>query len=296
MKTIALRPTDVYPAQLNEALTDLGTYVYAYYRPDENPFQPFYIGKGQGSRGLSHWKKALDQARLSRNERTPIKQHEEVILELLERGLHPEIKILAYNLDKTNEDRYSLVERVLLDAFGIQKVWEKQPRHEKEVGSPAILLQSRNESSRTPVLSLDAVLARADLRRTDVTREDLPKLVGVPVLTVGTSKTYHPSYTPELLSEMARRYWTLKTGSYKNRLPQLRENPDSALLAWSSELNGQPMVVGAWRIVMGSIRSDKASNRESMTVSVDNNLRKRCIGLRLAVTGNSWQGAQIHLP
>ena len=297
MTKSVLQPKDVYPGTLNKALADLGTYVYGYYRPDENPFQPFYIGKGQGPRVLDHWKKAFDQTQLSKKKRTALKLHEEVILGLLEKGLHPEIKILAYDLDKNKEDQYSLVERVLLDAFGIQAVWDKQPVHDDvQVNSPALLLQSRNESSRTPVLSLDAVLARSDVRGKEVTRQELPDLLGVPILTVGLSKTYHSSYTPQLLSEMARRYWKLKARYRNTNLPRLLENPDSVLLAWSSQLNGKPMIVGAWRIAKGSVKTAKDSDREELKVTVDNELRKQCIGLRLEKTGSTWQGQHIFIP
>ena len=296
MKKNALQPRDIYPSQLPKALAELGTYVYAYYRPDEYPFQPFYIGKGQDSRGLTHWKVAFDQTRLSKKERTPLKEHEEVILDLLERGLHPEIKILAYDLDRSEEDRYSLVERVLLDAFGIQAVWKKQPGHDDvKVNSPAVLLQSRNESSRTPVMSLDAVLARGNFCGT-VTRTELSELLCVPILTVGLSKTYHSSYTPHLLSEMARKYWALQAKYGKTKLERLLEDPDSVLLAWSSQLNGKPMVVGAWRILQNSMTPYKDSDREEFQVTVDNDLRKQCIGLQLHGTGNSWQGQHILLP
>ena len=40
----------LYPDEISQALKLCGQYVYAYY--EKNNFQPFYVGKGTGSRAL----------------------------------------------------------------------------------------------------------------------------------------------------------------------------------------------------------------------------------------------------
>lgn len=275
-----------YPKELSSALAKLGDYVYAYYRPKE--FRPFYVGKGKGHRVLSHWKQAVG---------TAAKLHEQEILSILQKGKLPVVKLLAYNLENTlSGDVYSAVERVLQDAFGIQKVWEKRNGTDRLVKHEVDLLQIREDSANSPVLSLEAVLAKSDVRR-ESTLSEIACMVGAPVMMVGISKTYHPSYGSEQVSEMARMYWALD--KFENTsLPLYRASLSPVLLAWSSVLNKKPMIVGAWRVKKGSLKRLQKYGRYTMEVAnqEDLMLRKLCLGLRLPGTGNNWQGPHFAFP
>ena len=281
--------SEVFPRDLGRALATLGDYVYAYYRPGE--FRPFYVGKGKGSRVLQHWREAISS-------KANPKAHEAEILAILKAGGLPVIKLLAYNLEKTpRREVYSTVERALQDAFGIQLVWEKKPVHDdEEIAHEAVLLQTREDSAKYPVLTLEAVLAKASLRK-EVTKADLAELTGAPTLLVGLSKTYHPSYEPALVADMARRFWELDRYANTSFGP-FRTAKEPVLLAWSSMVNGAPMIVGAWRVKPGSVRRATEGTRYEMKVlpDLDHELRKRCLGVRLTGTGNSWQGPRIFIP
>lgn len=276
---------DAYPRELPGALAMLGDYVYAYYRPDE--LQPFYVGKGNKSRVLAHW----NAARANGN-----KPHEQEIRAILRSGRIPIVKLLAYNLEATQPPNVNAtVERVLQDAFGIQKVVEKKPGTERLVPQKAVLLQTREDSARTPVLTLDAALARSALRP-KCSLQEIADMLSAPVLLVGISQTYHPKYSPEQLGEMARMYWMLDR--YANTtLPAFKSASDSVLLAWSSMLSGAPTIVGAWRVQSRSMRTVQTGRRILKLVDqVDLGLRKACIGLRLPGKGNNWQGPRIAIP
>lgn len=277
--------SDAYPAELGRALAQLGDYVYAYYRPNE--LQPFYVGKGNKSRVLAHWNSARAKGD---------KAHEQEIRTILREGRLPTIKLLAYSLERTKRSNVNAtVERVLQDAFGIQKVVEKRPGIERLVPQKAVLLQTREDSSRTPVLTLDAVLAKSALRP-ERSLQQIADMVAAPVLLVGISDTYHPKYSPEQLGEMARMYW--KLDKYENTtLPAFRRASDAVLLAWSSQLNGAPMIVGAWRVQPRSMRTVKTGRKlVKLADQVDLGLRKVCIGLQLPGKGNNWQGPRIAIP
>lgn len=280
--------SEVFPRELGRALAALGDYVYAYYRPGE--FRPFYVGKGTGARVLQHWREAIS------SKQNP-KAHEHEILSILKSGAFPVIKLLAYNLEDTTPGAvYSTVERALQDAFGIQMVWEKKASHQRRIPHEAALLQTREDSAKHPVLSLEAVLAKADLRKT-VTKQELGVLVGAPTLVVGLSKTYHPSYEPGLVAEMARQFWRLDR--FENTtLQPFRKSNEAVLLAWSSMTNKAPMVVGAWRVKPRSVKLSASPGRYKMDVvdAVDLPLRKLCLGLRLSGTGNNWEGPRLIIP
>jgi len=277
---------EAYPKELSNALAKMGDYVYGYYRPNE--FRPFYVGKGRKNRVLDHWKQAV---------RSPDKLHEQEVSSILEIGELPVIKLLAYNLENTkSEEVSSTVERALQDGFGIQQVWEKRNGKDRLREHKVDLLQKREDSARCPVLSLEAVLAKSDLRG-EFTLKEIAHMVDAPVLMVGLSKTYHPSYGSTQVSEMARMYWDLK--KYKNTaLPDYQASSSPVLLAWSSLLDKKPMIVGAWRVQKDSLEIDEDSGRYLMKVAdhEDLILRKRCLGLRLTGTGNSWQGPRFEFP
>lgn len=278
----------LYPDEINQALKACGQYVYAYY--EKNAFQPFYVGKGTGSRALAHWKKAIEN---------PEKEHEIKINEMLKAGIAPQIKLLAYNLELANsnnrdEKTYSIVERVLQDAFGIQKVINKTAGGDRIEKIKATLLQTREDSAKYPTLSLDAVIAKYAIRKT-LSQDDLKaysQKTQTPILLVGLSKTYHPKYDFYQLGEMSRKYWNLD--KFENTtLPRLKMN-NAILLAWAS-IDGRPMIVGAWGI--DSKNSMKNSNdRHEFNITDFTTYRKEFLGLGLLGKGNNWQGQHIFTP
>lgn len=79
----------------------LKCYVYVYVDPRNG--QPFYIGKGQGSRALSHLKDTSVSDKVTR------------IQELVELGVKPRIDILRYGL---TEKEAILVEAAAIDLIG----------------------------------------------------------------------------------------------------------------------------------------------------------------------------------
>ncbi|MGX9462622.1 hypothetical protein ACWXWU_15510 [Shewanella sp. A14] len=115
-----------------------------------------------------------------------------------------------------------------------------------------------------------------------------------PILMVGLSKTYHPKYHQSQVGEMARMYWDLNKFS-NTSLPKLLGNK-AFLVAWSSKLNGKPMVIGAWCIAAGEAIYHDNSGRYEFPIKDDNRVRQLFMGKRLEGTGNSWQGPRIYVP
>lgn len=298
---ILTKPKQAYPSPaLMKALNASGDYVYAYYGNLENPAAPFYVGKGSGDRVLQHWTNAanpkLGVERLHKQEK--------IIRAILENGKLPVLKLLAYDVEKTKgKDVYSLVERVIQDAFGIQRVWEKNPGlSNRVIEIPASsLVQVRSDSSKTPVHTLEALIAlKAGYGAAD--KKLLTEIAGAPVLLVGLSKTYHPSFSPAQLAEMARMYWNLngtdEVPMYRNTTyPVLKKHPGPVLLAWYS-FNGTPTIVGAWRIKGKSFTNTKTNPARQVcrVLGPDLQLRRDFIGLRLNGKGTDYQGPQILLP
>ncbi|WP_318493279.1 hypothetical protein [Photobacterium leiognathi] len=279
-----LKHGNLYSSKLSRALACCGEYVYAYYQ-DGDAF-PFYVGKGKGTRVLEHWNKAIT---------SPTKDHEKKIREILTDGGFPQLKLLAYNLDEStlNQKAYDVAERVLQEAFGIQSVWEKMQGKERIKEIPSFLLQKREESSKYPTLSLDAVLCKADLCGVldKASLIDISTKENMPILLVGLSQTYHPKYNQSQLGEMARMYWNLS--KYQNTsLPQLLSG-NAYLLAWSSKINKKPMIVGAWTIDGENAILHKKSQRYEFPLVDDYRARKLFIGKKLEGRGNRWQGQKI---
>jgi hypothetical protein len=282
-----LKPADVFPKALATALRRHGEYVYAYYEPDAA--QPFYVGKGTGKRVLVHWENALS---------SPHKNHEKRIRCILERGKVPQIQLLAYNLQRGNkEKRYAVAERVLQDAFGIKAVWEKvlEKGGARIKYKEAVLMQTREDSSRKRPRSLEAVVAASSLgRKIGKTQlNDLATEMKMPVLLVGLSLMYHPAYSSQELCEMARMYWNLR-GSKATRLLQ----GEACLIAWSSHLTKAkiPVIVGAWGI-KGHKAKRHRGGRYEFPAFENPDLRRRTLGSRLAGTskGKGWEGPRIYL-
>jgi hypothetical protein len=287
-------PEDAYPIKhLRAALQASGDYVYAYYGKKDDPESPFYVGKGRGDRVLTHWKNAVSAKPLAE-----LKDQEIEIRKILQEGRLPTVKLLAYNVEHTApEGVYSLVERVIQDAFGIQKVWQKRPgMNDRVVKVPAsTLVQVREDSARSPVLSFDALVGLKGDRRCVELSELVALAGGAPVLLVGLMKTFHPSYSSSQLAEMARMYWSL--GRFrKTTLPTLQAAGNAALLAWRT-LDGRPTIVGAWRIKKGSFDNAHRSGRYAFTLKrPDLELRRQTIGVRLVGKGTSYMGPRILLP
>jgi hypothetical protein len=283
-----LEPDDVFPKTLGRALRERGRYVYAYYDPDG--VQPFYVGKGAGRTVLRHWRKALN---------SPTKPHEKRIRQILNRGDVPQIQLLAYNLKKNEEEPYTLAERVLQDAFGIKRVWEKISEREgmRRKEKNAALLQVREDSRNKRPLSLEAVVAASLLGKEFGKKElnDLATDLKMPVLLVGLSKTYHPSYSSHELRDMARMYWNLEYRYAGTSLGRLLEGK-ACLLAWVSELTtpSVPVIVGVWEIE-GYNRTIHPGGRYEFPAFEKPKLRKRILGIRLKGTGKQWQGQTIYL-
>lgn len=86
-----------------EVAQHLGYYVYMYIDPRTS--MPFYVGKGKGTRVLTH----LRSARESRKART--------LRELANLGLEPRLDILAHGL----ADEYTAfrIEAAVIDALGL---------------------------------------------------------------------------------------------------------------------------------------------------------------------------------
>jgi hypothetical protein len=280
------KPSDVFPKTLAAALHECGEYVYAYYEPEG--VQPFYVGKGTGTRVLDHWKTALAGGK---------RDHEKLIRSVLEKGNIPQIQLLAYNLGRSKERRYALAERVLQDAFGIKYVYKKSLKSGGDRLKPkaAVLLQRRQDSARKRPLSLEAVVAKFGFGRTMGISEleALAAELRSPVLLVGLSKTYHPSYSPSELREMSRMYWNLE--KFKNtKLPSLLKGK-ACLLAWTSHLTGTPVIIGAWGFRANKFKFKKKWERYEFTSIFENPaLRRRTLGVRLEGTGKQWQGPRIY--
>jgi hypothetical protein len=281
---------DVFPDKpLKQALNESGQYVYAYYEP--GGITPFYIGLGVKQRALDHWKNAL---------KNPKKKQEIKIREIISQGKYPQIQLLAYNLDNLTEKPYELVERVLIETFGIKEVYEKFDGKERlvEVKNESTLLQIKNENKSTPPLTLDAAIAKLNDREEFSAQEfqDWANSNGLPILLVGLSKTYKTSYQSDHLGEMARMYWNLNKFS-NTTLPGLKSAPKACLLAWSSKAGKDkvPMIVGAWQID-GTKSSEGKNGRFEFPTTENFDFRRQFLGCRLSGTGNNWQGPRIYTP
>lgn len=86
-----------------EVAFHLGYYVYLYIDPRSG--KPFYVGKGQGQRALSH----LSAEGESRKVR--------ILQELKQQGIMPQIDILAHALP--NEETAFRIEAAIIDLFGL---------------------------------------------------------------------------------------------------------------------------------------------------------------------------------
>lgn len=289
---LRLGPFDVFPAELSPALGERGQYVYAYYRPGE--YQPFYVGKGSRTRVLDHWNSA------TKTPSEPEYQQVSEIRKILQKGRIPTIKLLAYSLDESDEPRHAVAERVLQDAFGIQRIINKRPGVERLTETRGSLVQMREDSASRRPICLESVVAGYSMAK-QVDRSDLGKIASefkVPVLLVGLSNTYHSAYDDDTQAEMARKYWNLN--KFENTsLPRLLSATTAILVAWSSKVpsaDGKPVIVGAWRCNGTKHTYHKKFDRYEFPTTPDYALRKRLLGLGLTGSGNNWQGQSIFVP
>ena len=288
-----LRPQDTF-RKLNSALVGLGDYVYGYYKSGAH--EPFYVGKGRKSRALDHWRDAV------KPQKEGEKKQIEIIREMLNSGEQPILRIFAYNLENTSRNEISaVVERTLQNAYVIQEVLDKTlgaNRLKNPDGSiyKGALVQKRDDSKHFPSLSLEAVFCKGFVKTNPpIEIAEIASAEKVPVLLVSLSKTYHPSYSPSQLAEMARQWWNLPRLGVKN-FGLLRDSESAILAAWSSKFGG-PQLVGLWRIEKNSFRPrTKDSRRFGMDVSDDNSLRRRWLGARLIGEGKSYQSPRISIP
>ena len=84
-------------------------------------------------------------------------------------------------------------------------------------------------------------------------------------------------------------YWKI---SKKKGFEALAADPHSVLLAWSGRWGG-PQVIGAWRIRKDSFETH--DERVSCRAIWEPALQKRLLGLRLAGSGQSYQGPRIFI-
>lgn len=89
-----------------EVAERLGYYVYLYVDPRTG--EPFYVGKGQGQRVLSHLSATGESRKVA------------VIQELRESGLSPRLEILAHGLG--SEETAFRVEAAVIDLLGMDKL------------------------------------------------------------------------------------------------------------------------------------------------------------------------------
>jgi len=101
----------------------LGYYVYVYVNPIEDSV--FYVGKGKGSRALTH----LEAADLTHLEAAERKRVTTIIRKIRDAGSEPRIDILAHDLP--NEDVAFAIEAAAIDLIGIHNLTNAVRGHTK---------------------------------------------------------------------------------------------------------------------------------------------------------------------
>lgn len=100
------RVDEILPLPINispEVALRLGFYVYLYTDPRSG--KPFYVGKGKGQRALSHLSERGESQKV------------QVLQELKENGLEPQIEILAHALP--DEETALRIEAAVIDLLGL---------------------------------------------------------------------------------------------------------------------------------------------------------------------------------
>lgn len=147
----------------------LGYYVYLYIDPRDG--QPFYVGKGQGERALSHLSEEAESRKCAR------------IADLRAAGLAPRIDILAHAL--RDEETAFRIEAAVIDLFGLDALTN-------EVRGWRSL-----QLGRIPLPVLTTYYAAKPV---DVT---------VPALLIRINRLYRHNMTEEELYEATRGVWKL---------------------------------------------------------------------------------------
>jgi hypothetical protein len=147
----------------------LGYYVYLYIDPRNE--QPFYVGKGQGGRALSHLSEEAESRKCAR------------IAELRAVGKEPRIDILAHGL--RDEETAFRIEAAVIDLFGLDALTnEVRGWRSLEVG-------------RIPLAELTMYYAAT------------PVAVEVPALLIRINRLYRHNMTALELYEATRGVWIL---------------------------------------------------------------------------------------
>lgn len=286
--TTSIEPKDDCVVRLcnSNILKSFGDYVYAYY--EQGAHYPFYVGKGQGKRALDHW--------LAAKQGTSRLHHVKRIRAIFEDNKSPIIKLLAYNLDEAKPNEvYSIVERTLQNTFGIQKIWDAHVgRARLDESQRGSLLQERNDASNFPILSLESAYCKAICDEAKIINpHNISKFEHSPVLLVGLSKTYDPSFSRSELAEMARQWWKL---DHLKGFEDLISHDGAILTAWSSRYS-KPQIVGSWRIAAGSFsKSVNHKERFQCKIADDPELTSRWLGKVLEGTlgGKHYHGPHIY--
>jgi hypothetical protein len=147
----------------------LDHYVYLYIDPRTE--QPFYVGKGQGERALSHLSEEVESRKCAR------------IAELRAVGKEPRIDILAHGL--RDEETAFRIEAAVIDLFGLDTLTNNVR------GWRSLQL------GRLPLSELTMYYAAK------------PVEVDVPALLIRINRLYRHNMTPEELYEATRGVWKL---------------------------------------------------------------------------------------
>lgn len=155
----------------------LGYYVYLYIDPRDG--QPFYVGKGQGGRALSHLSEEAESRKCAR------------IAELRAEGKVPRIDVLAHAL--RDEETAFRIEAAVIDLFGLDALTN-------EVRGWRSL-----QLGRIPLPELTMYYAAK------------PVEVEVPALLIRINRLYRHNMTPQELYEATRGVWKLGVRCAKAR-------------------------------------------------------------------------------
>ncbi|HYK01804.1 MAG TPA: hypothetical protein VE974_08610 [Thermoanaerobaculia bacterium] len=160
-----------------EVARRLGNYVYLYIDPRNE--QPFYVGKGQGERALSHLSEEAESRKCAR------------IAELRAEGKEPRIDILAHGL--RDEETAFRIEAAIIDLFGLD------------------LLTNEVRGWRS------LQLGRIPLPELTMYYAAKPVTVEVPALLIRINRLYRHNMTRRELYEATRGVWKLGARCTKAR-------------------------------------------------------------------------------
>lgn len=155
----------------------LGYYVYLYIDPRDD--RPFYVGKGQRERALSHLSEEAESRKCAR------------IAELRAIGIEPRIDVLAHGL--RDEETAFRIEAAVIDLFGLD-VLTNEVRGWRSL-----------QLGRIPLAELTMYYAAT------------PVTVEVPALLIRINRLYRHNMSPQELYEATRGVWKVGARSEKAR-------------------------------------------------------------------------------